>query len=84
VVVAVGLFAIGETLYAASRYRFEKEEMYAIKGSMRMSREDWGPLLEAVAQGHRRWASLRRPAGRRRRDPDLPELPRGEAPRQEP
>jgi putative tricarboxylic transport membrane protein len=55
VVVAVGLFAIGETLYAASRYRFEKEEMYAIKGSMRMSREDWGrswkPWLRGTALG---------------------------------
>ena len=41
VVVAVGLFAIGETLYNAARYRFEKEEIYALKGSKWMSREDW-------------------------------------------
>ena len=41
VVVAVGLFAIGETLYVAARYRFETEELYAIKGSMWMSKEDW-------------------------------------------
>ena len=41
VVVAVGLFAIGETLYVASRYRYETEEIYALKGSMWMSREDW-------------------------------------------
>lgn len=41
VVVAVGLFAIGETLYSAARYRFEKEEFYEMKGSARMSREDW-------------------------------------------
>ena len=41
VVVAVGLFAIGETLYAAARYRFETEEIYALKGSMWMSAEDW-------------------------------------------
>jgi putative tricarboxylic transport membrane protein len=55
VVVAVGLFAIGETLYAASRHRFEKEEMYALKGSMRMSREDWArswkPWLRGTALG---------------------------------
>ena len=37
VVVAVGLFAIGETLYVASRYRYETEEIYALKGSMWMS-----------------------------------------------
>ncbi|KLK90872.1 tripartite tricarboxylate transporter TctA [Microvirga vignae] len=41
VVVAVGLFAVGETLFAVSRHRFEKEEMYALKGSKWMSREDW-------------------------------------------
>src|SRR3712207_6642513 len=41
VVVAVGLFAIGETLYNAARYRFEKEEIYALKGSKWLSRKDW-------------------------------------------
>ena len=41
VVVAVGLFAIGETLYVASRYRYETEEIYALKGSIWMSKEDW-------------------------------------------
>ena len=41
VVVAVGLFAVGETLYVASRHRFETEEIYAVKGSIWMSREDW-------------------------------------------
>jgi putative tricarboxylic transport membrane protein len=41
VVVAVGLFAIGETLYVAARYRYDTEEIYALKGSIWMSREDW-------------------------------------------
>jgi putative tricarboxylic transport membrane protein len=41
VIVAVGLFAVGETLYAVARHRFETEEIYAIKGSKWMSREDW-------------------------------------------
>lgn len=41
VVVAVGLFAIGETLYNAARHRFEKEEIYALKGSVWMSKDDW-------------------------------------------
>jgi len=55
VVVAVGLFAIGETLYVAARHRFETEEIYAIKGSMWMSREDWArswkPWLRGTAFG---------------------------------
>jgi putative tricarboxylic transport membrane protein len=41
VVVAVGLFAIGETLYVGARYRFETEEIYSLRGSRWMSREDW-------------------------------------------
>lgn len=41
VIVAVGLFAVGETLYTAARHRFEKEEIYALRGSKWMSREDW-------------------------------------------
>ena len=75
VVVAVGLFAIGETLYVASRHRFETEEIYAIKGSMWMSREDWRALLEALAARHRVRLPDRRSASRRQRDPDLPLLP---------
>ena len=55
VVVAVGLFAIGETLFVASRYRFETEEIYAIKGSMWMSAQDWArswkPWLRGTALG---------------------------------
>src|ERR671912_952487 len=41
VVVAVGLFAVGETLFNAARFRFEKEEIYALRGSVWMSRGDW-------------------------------------------
>jgi putative tricarboxylic transport membrane protein len=41
VIVAVGLFAVGETLFAVARHRFETEEIYALKGSKWMSREDW-------------------------------------------
>jgi putative tricarboxylic transport membrane protein len=55
VIVAVGLFAIGETLYQAARHRFEKEEIYALKGSMWLSREDlarsWKPWLRGTAFG---------------------------------
>ncbi len=41
VIVAVGLFAVGETFYVASRLRREKQEVQAIKGSIWMSREEW-------------------------------------------
>ena len=75
VVVAVGLFAIGETLYVAARYRYETEEIYQLKGSMWMSRAGLGALLEALAARHRSRLPDRRPAGRRQRDPDLPLLP---------
>jgi putative tricarboxylic transport membrane protein len=55
VVVAVGLFAVGETLYVASRHRFETEEIYALRGSMWMSREDWArswkPWLRGATLG---------------------------------
>ena len=39
VIVAVGLFAIGETLYSAARYRYETEEFFGMKGSKWMSRK---------------------------------------------
>ena len=55
VIVAVGLFAIGETLYSAARYEFETEEFFAVKGSKWMSREDWArswkPWLRGTAIG---------------------------------
>ena len=84
VVVAVGLFAIGETLYVASRYKYETEEIYALKGSMWMSKEDWRAILEAMAARHLPGLPDRRLAGRRLRDPDLPLLPDREAALQEP
>ena len=55
VVVAVGLFAVGETLFNAARFRFEKEEISALTGSMWMSKEDWArswkPWLRGTAFG---------------------------------
>jgi putative tricarboxylic transport membrane protein len=41
IVVAVGLFAVGETLYMASRYRYGKDEIVPLKGSIWMTREEW-------------------------------------------
>ena len=55
VVVAVGLFAVGETLFTLARHRYESEEIYALKGSKWMSREDWRrswkPWLRGTALG---------------------------------
>src|SRR3712207_2965969 len=55
VVVAVGLFAVGETLFVAARYRFETEELYSLKGSFWMSAQDWArswaPWLRGTALG---------------------------------
>jgi len=41
VIVVVGLFAVGETLYVASRFRREGGEVNAIRGSLWMTREEW-------------------------------------------
>ena len=41
VVVAVGLFAVGEALYVASRLRHDREEIVPIRGSIWMTREEW-------------------------------------------
>jgi putative tricarboxylic transport membrane protein len=41
VVVAVGLFAVGEALYVASRRELRNAEIIPIKGSLMMTREEW-------------------------------------------
>ncbi|UHS63936.1 tripartite tricarboxylate transporter permease [Agrobacterium vaccinii] len=41
VVVAVGLFAVGETLFVAAREGGVADKIHALKGSIWMSREDW-------------------------------------------
>ena len=41
VVMAVGLFAVGEALYMAAYQSRSREEMQAIRGSLWMSRSDW-------------------------------------------
>lgn len=54
-IVAVGLFAVRETLFTVARHRFEPEEMSALKGSKWMSKEDWKrswmPWLRGTALG---------------------------------
>lgn len=41
VIVAVGLLAVGETLYAASRHAHDGETISRVTGSLWLSREDW-------------------------------------------
>lgn len=55
VIVAVGLLAVGETLYVASRHSHDGETVTRISGSLWMSREDWKrswkPWLRGTAIG---------------------------------
>ncbi len=55
VVVAVGLFAVGEALYVASRMRHADEEIVPVSGSLRPSRDElrrsWKPWLRGTALG---------------------------------
>ena len=40
-VVLVSVFAVGEVLYVASRYRHQKDEVIPIRGKVFMTREEW-------------------------------------------
>lgn len=40
-VVLVSVFAVGEILYVASRYRYQDEEIVPIKGKVFMTKEEW-------------------------------------------
>jgi putative tricarboxylic transport membrane protein len=55
VVVAVGLFAVGEALFMASQSRLRSAEILPIKGSLFMTREEWKrswkPWLRGTALG---------------------------------
>jgi putative tricarboxylic transport membrane protein len=52
---AVGLFAVGEALYVASRRKHAPEEIEPVRGSLWMTKEDWrrswGPWLRGSALG---------------------------------
>jgi putative tricarboxylic transport membrane protein len=52
---AVGLFAIGEALYVASRHLYKPEKPIPVKGSIWMVKEDWArswkPWLRGTAVG---------------------------------
>ena len=55
VIVAVALFAVGETMHVAARFRFAVETMHAMSGSLWMSAADWArswkPWLRGTAIG---------------------------------
>jgi putative tricarboxylic transport membrane protein len=55
VLVAVGLFAVGEVLYSASRMRHSGEEIVPVRGRAMLTREDlrrsWRPWLRGSALG---------------------------------
>ena len=74
VTVAVGLFAVGETLYFASKLNQVDEKLESIKGSIWMKAEDWkrsiGPWIRGTLIG---FPVRHHPRGRRG-DPDVPLL----------
>jgi putative tricarboxylic transport membrane protein len=51
VVVAVGLFAVGEALYVASQMRHTKEEIVPVRTSIWMNREEWRRSWPAWLRG---------------------------------
>ncbi|MEX2178313.1 MAG: tripartite tricarboxylate transporter permease [Gemmatimonadaceae bacterium] len=55
VIVAVGLFAVGETLFVASRRGAGQDELVPLRGSLWMTREEWSrswrPWLRGAAIG---------------------------------
>jgi putative tricarboxylic transport membrane protein len=55
IIVAVGLFAVGETLYVASRHRHGKDQLIPLKGSIWMTKDEWKrswkPWLRGTAIG---------------------------------
>ncbi len=73
VVVAVGLFAVGEVLYAASRQHLDAEIDHVARIALDDARRV-GAVVEAVAARRGDRLSARRAAGRRRRDSDVPFL----------
>lgn len=51
IVVCVGLFAVGETLYLAHRASLRRSSVLALKGSLWLSREDWRRSWPAWIRG---------------------------------
>jgi len=51
VTVAVGLFAVGETFWVASRLRHDRDQVVPVRGSIWMTREEWRRSWKAWLRG---------------------------------
>jgi putative tricarboxylic transport membrane protein len=51
VMVAIGLFAVGEVFWVAATYKNTQEETVTLKGSLMMTREEWSRSWPAWARG---------------------------------
>ena len=49
--IAVGLFAVGEVFWVASRLRFEHEDRVAVRGSVWMTAQEWARSWKAWLRG---------------------------------
>ena len=74
VILAVGLFAVGEALFVVSRAIARQRDHRAGARARLDDRRGMEALLEAVAARRRHRIPVRHAAGGRRRDPDLPLL----------
>ena len=73
VIVAVGVFAVGEALWTAAHLRRKPVDVIPT-GRPFLGRDDWTPLRRPVAARHRARLPVRRRPGRWRRDADVPLL----------
>ena len=71
---AVGLFAIGEALYVASRRHLDDDKLEAIRGSLWMTREDWKRSWKPWLRGTLFGFPIGALPGGRRGNSDLPVL----------
>ena len=74
IVVAVGLFAVGETLWLASRHAHGKDELLPMSGSLWMTREEWKRSWKPWLRGTGLGFLDRRIARGRCGNPDVPLL----------
>ena len=51
IIVAVGLFAVGETIHLAARHRYGQDDILPVKDSLWMTGEDWGRSWKAWLRG---------------------------------
>ena len=81
VVVLVGLFAVGETIYVASRYGGGGIRLNPLAGGLWMTRDDWRRSWKPWLRGTAPRLPDRGAPGRRLGDPDLPLVHDRAAPR---